>query len=392
MIDTLRLNLVDCEIKRSCPLTVQQGNIDYSTGLIYNENDLFIDNSGKIIKGSKAYLNDDKFNLTINPTIESEKNDFNQNKIKVKKFHRIDEKIQPDLFDWESEEEVKGIFLTTSLPRLLNESNLKTLSFDEQNTALKNLELKLKEYGIKTNIFNANLSRIDTFTNITTELPFYNYSNLFSLMDCSRMKSIGYGNESFLWRNGNQELMIYDKKKELQDKKPNLKFRTHTNVMRLENRLLKKRKILSSIKFKTVKELYDNYSDLKNFHKKELEKKIFKYDIDEIGFLTSNKTESELRYCKSIFGSKWLDRFFQLEGMKEIIRNFDIDYLFNLIEELDQDKKPIALRVKKSRVKKIYSEMKFHLGIFETKFNKGILKSNVDLYNELKTKFYKEVA
>jgi hypothetical protein len=197
MIDTLRLNLIDCEIKRSCPLTIQTGLKDYSTGKLYNENDLFIDASGMIIRGAKAYLNDDKFNLTIQPTIESERNDFNQNKLKIKRFHRIDENIQPDLYDWEEDDEVKGIFLQTSLPRLLNEHNLKTLSFDEQKKALKILEDRLRIKGIKTNIENAKLSRLDTFTNIKTEFPFHNYSDLFSLMECSRMKSVGYGQEYF---------------------------------------------------------------------------------------------------------------------------------------------------------------------------------------------------
>ena len=302
MIDTLRLNLVDCDIKRSCPLSIQGGVLDYSTGLLHNENDLFIDNTGKIIRGSKAYLNDEKFNLTINPSTTTEITEYGKSKLKVKRFKRISETIQPDLYDYNETDfdETNGIFLQTSLPRLLNENNLKTLTLSDQQTALKFLESKLRTYGIRTNILNANLSRVDTFTNISTDFNFYSYSGLFSLMECSRMKAVGYGNESFLWKNGNQELMIYDKVREMMEKSTKWFLNERKNVMRFENRLLKKRKILSTIKFKTVDELYKNYDELKDFHKKEITKKIFKYTFDEVEKLTSDKIENQFLYANSL--------------------------------------------------------------------------------------------
>ena len=150
---------------------------------------------------------------------------------------------------------------------------------------MKILEDRLKQNGIRTNIYNSNLSRLDTFTNIPTDHIFFSYSNLFSLMECSRMKAIDWGGESFLWKNGQQELMIYDKIKEMKVKNPKAKIRTKINVMRLENRLLKKRKIESSLKFKTLGELYKNYDELKHFHKIEVEKKIFKYKFYKIGIV-----------------------------------------------------------------------------------------------------------
>src|SRR3972149_8588626 len=117
MIDTVRLNLVDCEIKRSCPLHVQPAIIDYSTGTSFEESDLFRDNTGRIIRGVKAYLNDDKFNLTINPSFEFIQNDDNHNKIKPKRFHRTSVGEQSEIWDYnyEVEDEVKGIYLSCSL-------------------------------------------------------------------------------------------------------------------------------------------------------------------------------------------------------------------------------------------------------------------------------------
>lgn len=392
MIDTLRLNLIDCEIKRSCPLTVQPGLIDYSTGKTFNESDLFIDSTGKIVTGSKAYLNHDKFNLTIQPSIESELNDYNRSKLKIKRFKRIDEKIQKDIFDYNSDEEVKGIFLQTSLPRLLSETNLKTLSFDEQKTALKILESELKKYGIKTNIYEANLSRVDTFTNLKTNYSFFAYSNLFNLMECSRMKSTGYADESYLWKNGNQQLAVYDKILELKTKKPELKFHTSNNIMRIENRLLKKRAIDTRLHFLKVSELYKNYNEVKEYHKKEITKRLFKYDLDEIELMTETDLKQKFIYAKEIYGKKWFDKYCFNFGLYSVSKIADVNFLGDIIAELDNISET-NIRVKKHRILKKINDSKFYFGkggIFSNEIVN--FKSNVELYNELKTKFYKEVA
>lgn len=394
MIDTLRLNLLDCEIKRSCPLTVQPGLIDYSTGKTFNESDLFIDTTGKIITGSKAYLNHSKFNLTIQPSIEPVLNDFNRSKLKIKRFHRINETIQPDLYDWNSEDEVKGIFIQTSLPRLLSETNLKTLSFDEQQTALKVLESELKTYGIKTNIFKANLSRVDTFTNLNTDLPFYNYANVFSILELSRMKSVGYGDESFLWKNGNQQLMIYDKILEMKSKKPEFKFHSTKNIMRLENRLLKKRSVnpfIYSTELKTVNDLYKNYDEVKFFHRSNIGNKIFKYSSNEFNGLVADNFKSRLINSGKLFGKKWFREYCFFYGVSELALNADINLIADVIEINDCEDTDLKRRIKKSRIKKQIERAKIYFGTGGT-FEKLQIKSMGDLYNELKTKFYKEVA
>ena len=392
MIDTIRLNLIDCEIKKSCPLTVQPGNLDYSTGKVMNESDLFIDSTGKIITGSKAYLNHDKFNLTIQPTIEPEITEYNRSKLKIKRFKRIDEKIQKDLYDYNSDENVKGIFVQTSLPRLLSETNLKTLSFDEQITALKILESELKKYGIKTNIFDANLSRVDTFTNLKTDFSFFAYSNLFNLMECSRMKSVGYADESFLWKNGNQQLAIYDKILELKTKKPDIKINSSKNIMRIENRLLKKRAIDTRLHFLKVSDLFQNYNEVKEYHKTEITKRLFKYDLAEIEVMTENDLKQRFIYAKEVYGKKWFDKYCFNFGLYSVAKIADIEFLGNVISEIDGGSNG-QIRVKKHRILKKINDSKFHFGrggIFSDEVIN--FKSNVELYNELKTKFYKEVA
>lgn len=394
MIDTLRINLIDPEIKKSSPLIVQPGQIDYSTGKILNQSDLFIDSHGKIITGHKAFLNSDKFNLTINPTLIYEPGEEGGGSLKQKRFHRIENNLQPDLYDWNfrEEEQVQGVFVQTSLPRLLNENNFNQLTKDQEYKAIKKLQEDLSIHGIDTDINKAKLSRLDTFTNIATDLPFYSYSSLFDLMECSRLKQIAWNDESYLWKNKEQQIIVYDKIKELLSKDPELRTGKNKNIMRIENRLLKKRKIESSLKLLTVEELLDNYSDVKEFHKKEVTKKIFRYDFNDIKTLTENKVEAQLYFCKNNFSDKWLDGFLKMEGMRSIIEVGSVDFLLEKIETLDSDKKETAIRKKKSRAKKLYNEMKFYLGLFENSYNKENSKTNIQLYNEIKNKFYKLVA
>ena len=151
-------------------------------------------------------------------------------------------------------------------------------------------------------------------------------------MECSRMKSIDWSGESFLWKNGQQELMIYDKIKEMRVKKPNLKFRSKINVMRLENRLLKKRKIESSIKFKTLGELYKNYDELKHFHKKEVEKKIFKYSYDEIETLTENDLREKFINAKKLYGKRWFNGYCFNFGVYTISKIVDLYFMKDMVD------------------------------------------------------------
>lgn len=397
MIDTLRLNLIDCDIKRSAPLQIMAGITDNSTGKTYNSNDLFIDNTGRIVTGSKAYINDDKFNLTIQSSKESEITENGKSILKNKRFKRIRSELQDNLFDKNSDNnDVTGIFVQTSLPRLLGDTNFKTLSVEDQKKALKLLEDKLKSYGIRTNIFNSNISRVDTFTNVETDLTFFAYANLFNLMECSRMKSIGWNDESFLWKNGNQQLAVYDKVREMMAKdndwilNERKKALSNKNVMRFENRLLKKRSVESNLNIVTIDDLYKNYDEVKNFHKEIFRNKIFKYTLDEIDTLTVDDFKTKFQISKKLYGKRWWYQYCYLYGVYSIAKNLNNDAIDEIIEMLEGNSR--SVRMKKSRIKKSITDAKFNFakgGIFYD--DKTTTKSNVQLYNELKQKFYSEV-
>src|SRR5690606_19935351 len=125
---------------------------------------------------------------------------------------------------------------------------------------------------------------------------------LFSVLELSRMKSIGYGSESFLWKNGNQQLSIYDKISEIKSKRPGLKFAAGKNIMRIENRLLKKRSIESKLHLIKLDDIYKNYDLLKAFHSEQINSKVFKYSNDEFNGLVADNIKTKLINSRKIFG------------------------------------------------------------------------------------------
>ena len=115
MIDTLKLSLNETNIENSANLTVVPGSIEFNTGLI-QESDLFVTKTGEIIRGKKAFLNTDLYNLTILPKYSAEQNEkLIQYEIKYKygSGEYFADRIKKENFN-------SRIYLQTSLPKIQN--------------------------------------------------------------------------------------------------------------------------------------------------------------------------------------------------------------------------------------------------------------------------------
>jgi len=389
MIDTIKLNLVDVSIKKSAQLRVQPGLIDVHSGEIINEHDLFINEQGELIRGSKAYLNDEKFNLTIFPSHEADP-DAGYHRLRKKKLLKVftrDELLEEDFDD---NYESNGIFVQASIPRLRSENNFKSLNAADEKQSLIFLEKQLREAGIKCNIWNSELSRIDSFANLKTDYSFYSYTPLFNLMQCSRKKAVEWNGETYLWKNGSQQLMCYDKELEIENKikrknkEHKIKFASG-NIVRIENRYLKKRKIRDNLELIKLGDLYKNYDVLKDDFKNEISRNIFKYELPDIDLLTNDSIKNEMLIIKNIYSRNWFQKYLMLKGVQSIIKATDINSIFEVFESIESRS---GIGMKKSRLKKMISEMKMIL----PENNQCSYKTNRELYNELKTKFFKEAA
>ena len=220
MIDTIQLSLNDYEIRNNPQLNVIRSTIDLSTGELKGDFHLLTIN-GDPVYGKKAFLNDPLFSLTLRPLGDSVR-----------------------------------CFLKFSFPKVYLGNNFHPINIPKCCGVLLNLNKRLKESGIRTNIFHSDLSRIDIFKNVETDENFSSYTNLFSLLRAKRMKARDFPT-MFLWQNGRQQIVAYDKIQEFK--------RRHIpttdlpkNVIRFERRLLNKTKIKKTLGFSNVEDLLEN--------------------------------------------------------------------------------------------------------------------------------------
>ena len=135
-----------------------------------------------------------------------------------------------------------------------------------------------------------------------------------------------------------------------------------------------------------LKELYNNFDYLKDHHKNEIGNSIFKYEPEEIDILTSRNLEEELNIFKNTGSKYWSRDLLFAHGFSDILKSNNINSINEAIEKFE-----ISNRMQKSRLKKLFD--KAHMNMSFMKKNRlTILKTNRILYNELKTKFYKEAS
>jgi hypothetical protein len=302
MLDTVKLCLNDWEIKAGANLLIQPSPLNYGTGELTSYFPLWRNENGEMEMGSKAYLNGKNLNVDIKP--------YPQGGVQC--------------------------FVHFSIPKIHNGENYYSVGKEGTQAVLKQVEGELKEAGIKTNIEEASLSRIDTFQNVVTEEPFFSYSPLFSLLQASRKVRRDYGS-TFLWSNTQQELCVYDKLAEMTNRK--LETSSYpAQTMRFEYRLLNKKKIEKAMGFSKVKELPSHWGDFKETFKKAWEKDIFKMEVGKVEILASKQVRLLLEHFRNENERTYIGDLFDFYGAYTLARDYGIAPLKIAIRELEREK------------------------------------------------------
>jgi len=164
MLDTLKVYTPDFEVKDRARVSVQPGLVDYGTGQ-QREVSLFKDELGRDVYGQKAFVNTERYNLTIQPMGAGVE-----------------------------------LFLQTSLPKTIHEDNYTPLTNSETEQAIDEIASDLKSRGVVVNLDNCGLSRVDLFKNVIGDNDFLSYSPLFELLQSKRQHKRDYGT-TFTWSN-----------------------------------------------------------------------------------------------------------------------------------------------------------------------------------------------
>jgi len=342
MLDTLKLMLSDYEVKSSSTLRVQPGSYEVATGEKL-EFPLFSNSSGTFY-GSKAYLNTDKWNLTLKPLPGGNR--------------------------------ATGAFLQFSVPKNHYGNNFYSVGEQGTEAVINQVEQELSENGIGTNLLKADFSRVDTFKNVEPEEPFSSYYNLFSILKANRAVKRDYGT-TFLLSNTQQEFCIYDKLEEMRHRAESTSDFPET--MRFEHRLLNREKVKTIYGFSKVNELFrGGYAVMKEKQVEAWKESMFSYSPEEVIALGSKQLEEEMRVFKEKFPRNWFQYFLQAYGAYYLTKHAGVEVVRIALQGLESD------RMKVWRAEKVLEEARREL-LFASR-DKNSNKTLGELYQELKSK------
>lgn len=344
-LDTVKLHLKDYSITGDSALTVQPATYIAGTGEVVSEFPLFQDTEGKKYRGSKAYLNTDRLNLTIQPFTRSEAQ--------------------------------TTCFVSFSIPKIHYGNNFYSVGEEGAQAVFSIVEKELWNSGIHTDIQQADLSRVDTFKNIQTEEPYSSYYSLFPLLKARRAIQRGYGT-TFLVHNTQQEFCVYDKLEEMKSRNIDItQFPAQT--MRFEHRLLNKQKVEKVYGFSSVSALCSGgYSALKEKQKEEWRKSLFSHTVEEVVMLGSRQLEQEMRFFKQKFERNWFEWFLKSYGAYHLAQVAGIEVVRLALQNVE------AERTKVWRAEKLLMDTKREIEML--KEEEGSSKTLGVLYRELQQK------
>jgi hypothetical protein len=360
MIDTIGILLGDVELSDNIHLEIESKtilNAPDTKGITKREYPLF-EYQGNIIHGTKAYHNAELFNFTMKPSFQG------------------------------------GIqhYVQFSVPKAYSGAdNIHSVGFNGLNSVLTKIEGNLKEIGVKTDLRQGRISRIDTFKNVALDHPYLSYWPIFNLIDMPRSQKKQTAG-TFLFRNKSEQFCIYDKIRECMEKGQNFNIPTIKHMARGESRLLKGRKIKQTFGFCMVEDILKkaNYDMLKDAYNEKI-KRFFHLDIQEK--LTQRERESietkielEIDFYSKHYNRNWKERFLSHKGISSM-SNTEFEIFLEKFKELELEKgkkkKNINTDIKRLRDKR--RKAKLEKSYLEDLFQRKNI-TMLGLYKEVKEK------
>lgn len=331
-VDTLKLSLKDCEITPNANIIIQPGSFNYKTGFSENKG-LFIDPSGNIVTGDKAYCNTPLFQFDIS---------------------------------------IKGKFVKFSSP-LVHSGGVNNLlapnSSNDFKATIEQVENEMYDNGIKANLFNGFLSRVDLFKMIISNYQYSNYDAVYRNLLPGRKKLLDLGYDSFLYKNGQGQICFYDKHKEMIDKH-NTAFNCPNNSHRHEIRFTNGRSTKANLKIDTCSKLVEVYEEIPERISKELGK-VFKWKPEQFKTGLNEDFVNDLLVYQDKHGRNFSSRYFNDYGLITRINEIGIEGILQGIKQVCGKQ---AKSVMRKRIAQIEIESRF------------ADKSAVDLYSEIRSK------
>ncbi len=297
MIDTLKLCLNDYEIAPRAPLELQPSSVNVASGAMRANFPLWHDGT-RSIEGAKAFYNGEDFNVTIKPISPTE----------------------PDSI---------ACLVQFSVPKVATGSNFHPTDHNGTASALKLVQKHLRGIGIKTNIKTASMSRVDVFKTVEMDEPYSAYHSVLSMLQGQRMAKRDYGT-TFLWANTQQEICVYDKLMEMQQRKASIAG-LPVNSLRCEHRMLKGRKVQDTLGMKTVGDLLAGYDHVRDVYNAAMQKQLFQRSVSDVKSYSARHAREELEFMRT-HNRHWFRAWVLAKGMRSL--DVDVESLKGVINEV----------------------------------------------------------
>lgn len=361
MIDTIRLSVTgyDVDINRlndtqgkggyfgikQRPLTPQE----IMHGRRPQDDYLFTDTSGTQCHGQNAYYNSNTCNLDINKD--------------------------------------KGMLVQFCVPKVTTGGNYYTADKQETRQAFDTVQTHLSDHGIRCNIQEGKVSRLDLTKTVETDHSFSTYLPVLQLLDGKRAKDKrSYQAETMLFGNRSIQVCCYNKIAELHsqglDTSP-----YPANSFRAELRLLKGRKVHDSLGIATGNDLINHWDNLEDQRQTLLKDFLFRVspgDFDKKG--TVGSVEDMIKAYSESLGKSWISDMTRNYWISSVLQIVDSDTLISIMrvayERRGMDKRTISASISKLR-RQIRQASP---GVMQT------LESNRIPYSQLYTELYHKIV
>jgi hypothetical protein len=301
-IDSINLGLIDYRITDDTHLQVQPVTWSPSESEIEVKGWELWRCSGGEVRGAKAFYNDEvrNFNVSLKPSA------YGHN--------------------------ATNLTVQMSVPKHLTGDNYQPADVHTTAESLASLGRALDEIGIKTNLDNAEIVRLDMTRNLHTSERFEDYEPLLSTLKGRRTKQTKYVNEGFLWGNRQQQVTAYDKLKEMVSRKRDVKDLPRT--LRLEHRLLKGRKVRDATGFRTSRDLLEGFDSLPSVYEKAVRNQLFRDSAPETPQISTEDFINGMRHFKESGSRYWLRDYLMAMGLSSVIGSGDMDRLRDSVIEV----------------------------------------------------------
>lgn len=339
-------------------------------------------------KAESLNLNEDNENHTI--LIDSNNRELKGVKIRNVQPLRDTAIIQISNMSFQKGVSAPCLSIRLSAPKYLNGLNNYTATFSDLVRLEKELSKDLEDLGIKTNLKNANIARLDITTNTETKYPMSYYLPIIKRAETERLKSREYGQSTLLLGNQTRQLCLYDKLDCMNEHQETIPTEWQgLNILRTEYRTLKHQA--------NKKQGFSNFSALLSHDKYEQTKEIHRERVKE--FLFNNRDSMTAEHATDIF-QIFQNEFLSAEKINEktisraiikcsVAKVGDIVAEMSLAEtellflyqqiQLEKGINPNVVKVQKNRIKKIFEDL-----LFSAKENASLNTILIsDLWNEL---------